>query len=294
MRRARRSDSTVIIAVVLGVGGAALFGFVLLVGGIIWLASGLPTNGFDESKFEVVGQSNGVSIITPTEPQTLNVGGEPVPLKPVSRDNLKECTKIIVEELSLYPPELLRKAKLSRIILCWGLALEGIDAQGVADRERGIILLDLASFDDDDDGPAYLRASVHHELFHLIDYQVHGPDPRDMVWEGLNGPGFRYKCEGAKAPAEAELFAQPTEKFPGFLSPYSMTAAEEDKAEVFAYMVVHPDWVAARAKADPIIRAKVKRIRQILVALHNPANDQFWRRLERERVKVELPIERDE
>jgi hypothetical protein len=286
MKRARRSESAVLLAIILGVGGLSLTVGLTVLGGIIWFAYHLPGRELDESKFEVVGQANGISVIAPIEPYTLDVGSDPVPIRPSDPDDTRKCAQIVAEELSHYPPDLLQKAKLSRVILCTGLTLEGHDADGVADRDRGIILLELASLDDN---TADIRASVHHELFHLIDYQLNGASGRDPAWNALNAPGFRYKQESGPAPDVPGLDALPSEDFPGFLSGYSTLTAEEDKAEVFAYMVVHPDWVAARAKADPVVQRKVKRIREMLTSFYGKADNQFWKKIARERVKVELP-----
>ena len=47
---------------------------------------------------------------------------------------------------------------------------------------------------------------------------------------------------------------------PGFLSRYSTSAVEEDKAEVFAFLVTAPEQVRSIMDRDVVVRAKVAAI----------------------------------
>jgi hypothetical protein len=67
-----------------------------------------------------------------------------------------------------------------------------------------------------------------------------------------------------------------TDKFPGVLNHYSTTAVEEDKAEVFANLIVDSKYVANRAKKDRVLSAKVERMKELLVAFCPEMNDKFW------------------
>ena len=64
--------------------------------------------------------------------------------------------------------------------------------------------------------------------------------------------------------------------WPGFLDWYSTSGVEEDKAQVFAYMVVHGDLVAQRAAIDDVLRAKVDRMIELLQQFCPEMNAAFW------------------
>ena len=90
-------------------------------------------------------------------------------------------------------------------------------------------------------------------------------------------------------PAELQIVTQKVSSSRiviGFLEPYSTSGLEEDKAEVFANMMVAPDYVKQRAASDPVIRAKVARMKELLADFCPNMNKEFWERVEqRERKK---------
>jgi hypothetical protein len=121
---------------------------------------------------------------------------------------------------------------------------------------------------------AYLREAIHHELFHMIDHRDDGT-LEDWNWESLNGNQFRYRNEavdeGFKPPS---LEVDPN--LGGFLNTYSMTAVQEDKAEIFAHLVVDGNEMEGLADRDPVIRAKVTRMKQILSRFCPDVGEGFW------------------
>ena len=64
------------------------------------------------------------------------------------------------------------------------------------------------------------------------------------------------------------------------------TGVEEDKAELFAQLVVNPAHVKDRAKTDFVLKAKVVRMKSLLKAFCPDMNDEFWKKVER----VERPV----
>jgi hypothetical protein len=63
---------------------------------------------------------------------------------------------------------------------------------------------------------------------------------------------------------------------PGFLNQYSTTAVAEDKAEVFAFMIVEPKYVDAKVQTDPFLKAKVARMRELLADFCPEVHRAFW------------------
>ncbi len=75
---------------------------------------------------------------------------------------------------------------------------------------------------------------------------------------------------------EAANACELTDKFPGFLDYYATTGVEEDKAELFANMIVDAAYVAERAKTDRVLRVKVQALKKLLARFCPEVNDAFW------------------
>ena len=59
---------------------------------------------------------------------------------------------------------------------------------------------------------------------------------------------------------------------------YSTTAIEEDKAEIFANLMVEAEYMESRASRDLVIRAKIRRMKEFMVGFCPKADDEFWGR----------------
>jgi hypothetical protein len=66
----------------------------------------------------------------------------------------------------------------------------------------------------------------------------------------------------------------------GFLNQYSMSAPEEDQAEIFAHLLTEPARVEARLMADDILRSKVDRLKATLERFCPDVDAQFWQDVE--------------
>jgi hypothetical protein len=119
---------------------------------------------------------------------------------------------------------------------------------------------------------------LHHEYFHIIDYKDDGQLYRDDAWSALNPPDFKYGAGGKTAQGDPSIGVW-TDKNPGFLDKYAMTGVEEDKAEVFAAMVIDPDFMAVRVKSDPVLAAKQRRMKELLVKFCPSMGEPFWKKV---------------
>jgi hypothetical protein len=179
---------------------------------------------------------------------------------------------LLAREFDLYPPELVRRVGLRRVVLCRNLTYRTEPAAGLPHFRGDALYLDVGVLAED---PAYARTAVHHEFFHLLDYRDDGQVYRDPAWEALNPPGTRYGRGGWSVLGDPQT-AVLTDRYPGFLNHYSTTGVEEDKAEVFAYLVAQPSYVAGRAAADPVLRAKAARMTEQLAAFCPEVDGAFW------------------
>jgi hypothetical protein len=161
-------------------------------------------------------------------------------------------------ELDRYPVAAIKAAGLHRIVLCGTLSIQDKPEGGLADASSGTIYLSIPVWDAAD--PSVLQA-IHHEIFHLIDATVFVAGSDDPRWSNLNSKDFKYGKSGLAAAADM-LSVTMSDQWPGFVTPYSRSAVEEDKAETYACMMNAPAAIAERIKSDPIVAAKVKLIRE--------------------------------
>lgn len=185
---------------------------------------------------------------------------------------LAAATVRAVDELSLYPSGFLRASRLRRVALCTGLHENGRPIPSLPNYEN-TMLLDVGA------RPEFVRRLIHHEVFHFADLADDDQVLSDPAWEALNPAGFDYGHGGRdmRDPAASGL----TEDRPGFLTRYATSALEEDKAEVFAFLMVRPHEVARRARQDGILAAKARRIRTIVQGLDPDMDQSFWARVAR-------------
>jgi hypothetical protein len=190
---------------------------------------------------------------------------------------LKSYVPLFVREFSLLPKALVERVKLKKVVLCEELSFAGQRRSAIPDYENDVLYLDASR---GAHRPRYLAAVIHHEFFHLIDYKDDGVVYKDDDWAALNAKEFKYGNGGKNAQNDKSTTAF-TAKLPGFLTHYGTTGVEEDKAELFAHLIVNADHVKARAKDDPILRAKIARMKKLMSGFCNEVDEGFWTRAEK-------------
>ena len=185
---------------------------------------------------------------------------------------LSPYTDLFITEFQLYPIDMIKKAKLKRVVLCEELAYDGQARAAIPDFEHDTLYLDVERGGNNN---SYQRAVLHHEFFHIIDYRDDGDVYNDKLWEPLNTSGFKYGDGGRKA-QDIQTTSILTDKFPGFLNHYSTTGVEEDKAELFAHLIIRSAYVEERANKDAVIKTKVARLREMMSRFCPDMNDKFW------------------
>jgi hypothetical protein len=188
---------------------------------------------------------------------------------------LERYATLFIHEFTLYPLDLVKRSRLARVALCEGLAFAGQRRNAIPDFERDTLYLDVSrgSY-----SKSYLRKVIHHEFFHIIDYRDDGSVYEDERWRALNPPQFHYGA-GGRTMQDQRTASLLTDETPGFLSQYSTAAVEEDKAEMFANLVVDPAYVEARTKKDRVLLAKVERMKGLLAGFCPDMNEAFWRKI---------------
>lgn len=143
---------------------------------------------------------------------------------------------IFFQEFSLYPVSLISKSKLKTIYLC--NSLNFITDQytqyraAVPDFHKDYMAMIYCC---KEVSLKYIRNVIHHEFFHFLDYVEDGKIyDKDPIWESYNPADFEYGRGGAYEREWKPLENNKKE----FLNFYSTTGIEEDKAEIYAFMML--------------------------------------------------------
>jgi len=187
-------------------------------------------------------------------------------------EHVRSFSKMLCSELSFYPPELLQRAGVWEIVLCEDLEYEHRRV-ALPEYHQHILFFDI---DCDIYQDVYFRGAIHHEFYHMLDFADDGTFA-DKDWCLLNPPGFHYGAQGTSDELCTSPFAGRVRfDLPGFLNVYSTSAVEEDKAEIYSNLIVHGKQMDQFAARDPIIRAKIARLKAEFARFCPEITDAFW------------------
>lgn len=218
-----------------------------------------------------------ITVVTEAPPFPVKATYGRIEGKPAEKKDLDSYLKILLEEWNLYPPELVTKTGLKRIILCQELAFNGQRRTAIPDFEHDDLYFDVSR---GRSNALYVRKVIHHEYFHVIDLRDDGQLYRDPAWAALNPEGFQYGAGGAAVQNDSSV-SLPSDSIPGFLNKYGATGVEEDKAELFAALFAEPERVAKRVEQDSFLAAKLARLKELLQAFVPTMDKTFWERFPR-------------
>ena len=231
-----------------------------------------PFVGNSRALFAQIGQTYDISIVAadPVFPVKTTYGK--IEGHVADADEIDRYAALFAREFTLYPRSLIKRSGLKRVVLCKDLAYAGQLRGAIPDFEHDTLYLDVIRGGYD---RKYLCKVIHHEFFHMIDYRDDGLVYEDKQWSSLNRPDFKYGTGGKNAQlvADAQVL---TDKFPGFLNYYSSTGVEEDKAELFANLIVDEDYVEHRTRTDRVLRAKVQALKELMAKFCPDVDEPFW------------------
>lgn len=214
----------------------------------------------------------GLDVVTATTDVAVETPWGTLAGKPASDRQIDRYLRLLGVEMAKYPRELIDRIGLRRIVLCRDLRLGAQPRAAVPLRDHGSMHFDVVA---GDFSRNYQRIVVHHELMHVIDERDDGRAYEDPAWAALNEKEFRYGNGGINAQNDPKASLHMT-GVAGFLTSYSTSAIEEDKAELFARLMVEPGYVARRADEDAILRSKIVRLKELLAAFCPQFDERVW------------------
>ncbi len=190
-------------------------------------------------------------------------------------DNLFSYLELFDQEFNKYPLSFLKKSNLKTIVFVKNLTVDGYISvkkrSGIPDHIHELLIFDFTVGVHD---KTYKAHVIHHEFYHMLEEQFNGNGRwKDPVWNSFNinndayGGGRKY------------YFINYPEK--GFVSSYSFTVLEEDKAEVFAILFSKENYKKVRVwiKEDDILFKKFEYLKNFLKGIDRSFTDEYWSEL---------------
>jgi hypothetical protein len=179
--------------------------------------------------------------------------------------SLKTYAAITVDEWAKYPASWIQNSGLKKIVLVKELAVQGQRRAATPDIGGYAMYYDPTYSGD------YAREVLHHEFDHLIHFKYfNGYATSDPTWLSYNPPGFSYGNGGASCytPGNCLTGEHPV---PGFVTGYGTSAVEEDKAELYAYLMTTTYYhhLQSWLPGDSYLTNKVNNYKQF-IASHSP------------------------
>jgi len=186
-------------------------------------------------------------------------------------NNTSESTrakKVIIEELSKYSEQTLLRMGLKKVYLVQRLYVDGTFRSAMPETQfEDALYFDVSSNYFESENGTYMRRTVHHELSHLIDYNLFGTyRPQDNDWYRCNPTNHTYGKGGASMYSDV-AYAHAAHPKPGFITGYATSGVDEDRAEVFAHYMTNRNYLYELAQNDASLSCKVARSEQLLSRL---------------------------
>ena len=201
----------------------------------------------------------GIHVHVPRAAQLNLEQGKLVGTRP-SQEQITSAARALVSELGRYPRPFVSQMGLQQLVLIEGLRHKGQAAGAFAMAPAFALFANPETLADD--------GALHHELFHFVDYRLHGRPANHSAWLALNPAGTRYRG-GARAVLQQDgsgsgKLTALRRDLPGFVTEYAQADATEDMAEVFQLLMTQRPELYQLTSGDPVIAAKVTYVIQAL------------------------------
>ena len=192
---------------------------------------------------------------------------------PCENEDLDMFIPLFFLEFLIYPKSFIKNSKIKQIIFVHDIQFTtpfySQERAGCPEYQQTKSLILAAA----ERNFLYIRIVMHHEFFHYVDW-IDDNSYEDEIFEKLNEPNFKYG-NGGEFEREWIKLDKGTK---GFINHYSTTGLEEDRAEIYQYLIGDPD--EALNNKDEIVRKKVKRIQEFVnkfdpKGMGNKSNN-FW------------------
>jgi len=180
----------------------------------------------------------------------------------------KAFVRMLRDELDMYPDAIVSRLGFGNIYILDEFTFRDVKLAGQSFSwiPKPAVAYGLNSFKPEDaNSRAFFSRTTHHEVFHAMERQFtrSGSALFGATWDALNEPGFKYRIGPNSVSAEGQpTHTKDNAGRKGFAEPYGMNIATDDRATLYARMMVADKVFYGRLATDPILLAKTKRIQE--------------------------------
>jgi len=203
----------------------------------------------------------------------------------------KAFVRMLREELGMYPEAIVSRLGFGNIYILDEFTFRDVKLAGQSFSwiSKPAVAYGLNSFKPEDaSSRAFFCRTTHHEVFHAIERQFtrSGSPLFGATWDALNETGFKYRIGPNAVSAEGQpTHTKDNAGRKGFAESYGMNIATDDRATLYARMMVADKVFYGRLATDPILLAKTNRLQEffgnIRQELSIPASSPLYEMLAR-------------
>lgn len=203
----------------------------------------------------------------------------------------KAFVRMLRDELDMYPEAIVSRLGFGNIYILDEFTFRDVKLAGQSFSwiSKPAVAYGLNSFKPEDaSSRAFFCRTTHHEVFHAIERQFtrSGGPLFGATWDALNETGFKYRIGPNSVSAEGQpTHTKDNAGRKGFAEPYGMNISTDDRATLYARMMVADKVFYGRLATDPILLAKTNRLQEffgnIRQELSIPASSPLYEMLAR-------------
>ncbi|TSA33040.1 MAG: hypothetical protein D4R66_05200 [Opitutales bacterium] len=180
----------------------------------------------------------------------------------------KAFVRMLRDELDMYPEAIVSRLGFGNIYILDEFTYRDVKLAGQSFSwiPKPAVAYGLNSFKPEEMASrAFFSRTTHHEVFHAMERQFtrSGGPLFGATWDALNEPGFKYRIGPDSVSAEGQpTHTKDNKGRKGFAEPYGMNIATDDRATMYARMMVADQVFYGRLAHDPILLAKTNRLQE--------------------------------
>lgn len=175
--------------------------------------------------------------------------------------SLQQFSDYLTQEFSKYPTDLVTNSGLKTVGLVKKLVVDNQERAAAPSPYTTAMIYDVNAMVNA--GSEYAREVISHEYWHYLDFAMQGTFYYlDSAWTACNPKGFSYGAGGASTYEPGSGYSAAFHPSTAFITAYSKYGIEEDRAEMFGWLMYSPTKV--KSLNDTGINCKIKRLTTIV------------------------------
>jgi hypothetical protein len=195
--------------------------------------------------------------------------------EPEDYETLARFLKLFDKEVAKYPVNFFRRGKVLTVVFVKRNFYDEKPAEGLYNVSGHFILIDFCR---NKGHSAVQRRSIHHEFFHMIEIESRVEGRVVTDWEKMNPVGFAYGPPKERVLMGGNKYNNMAPAVAGFVTEYATTGPEEDRAEIFASLMLpaSQEVLLRWAKRDHLLAEKMEAMKKYLLEYDSRLDQNFW------------------